>query len=70
MTEVVMSIIHIAVPSGAVVMKSWAHIHVMSLAAAQEAVTPFGALLIDVVSAILLALTTIKSSLTLTLPSV
>jgi hypothetical protein len=42
----------------------------MPLTATQDAVVPFGAFLIDVVSAILLALTTIESPLALTPPTI
>jgi hypothetical protein len=68
--EVAVSIVHITEARGAAIMRSWTHIHVVPFTEAQDAVVPFGTLLINVVSAILLALTAIKSLLALTPPTI
>jgi hypothetical protein len=65
-----MPIIHITVSGGAAVVGLWTHVSVMPLTTAQDTVVPFGTLLINMVSAILLALTTVKPLLALTPPSV
>jgi hypothetical protein len=64
------SIVHVAETHGAAVVRPWAHICVMHLASAQDAAVPLGAFLIDMISAILLALTAIKPPLALTLPTI
>jgi hypothetical protein len=66
-TEVAMPIVHVAEARGAAVVRSRIHICVVPLTATQDATVPLGALLIDVISAILLALTAVKPLLTLTL---
>jgi hypothetical protein len=69
-TKVAMPIIHITESRGAAVVWSWTHVHVVPLTATQDTIAPFGAFLINVVSAILLALTTIESLLALALPTI
>ena len=61
-----MAIIHIAVSLRAPIMWARAHVGVVALALAKDAVAPLGAFLVHVVSAILLALTAIKPPLPLT----
>jgi hypothetical protein len=68
--KVAMPIVHITEAHCAAIMQSQAHVGVVALAMAQDAVAPSGAFLIDMVSAVLLALTTIKPPLALTLPMV
>jgi hypothetical protein len=65
-----MSIIHIAETCGAAIVWSWAHICVVPLAMTQDAVVPFGAFLVDMISAILLALTAVEPPLALTPPAI
>jgi hypothetical protein len=65
-----MPVIHIAEARRAAVMRSWAHVGVVPLTMTQDAVAPLGAFVIDMVSAVLLALTTIKPLLSLTPPTV
>jgi hypothetical protein len=65
-----MPIIHVAEAHGAAIVWSQAHVHVMPLTVTQDAIVPFGAFLVNVVSAILLALTTIESPLALALPMI
>jgi hypothetical protein len=65
-----MSIIHITETHHAAIMWLQAHVGVVPLTSAQDAVVPLGALFVDVISAILLALTAIEPSLTLPLPTV
>jgi hypothetical protein len=68
--EIAVPIIHVAKARGAAIMRSQAHIHVVSLPTTQDTAAPFGTLLIDVVSAILLALTAVEPLLTLTSPTI
>jgi hypothetical protein len=68
--EVVMPIVYIAEAHCATIMQSWTHVGVVPLTMTQDAVVPLGAFLIDMISAILLALTTIEPPLALTLPMV
>jgi hypothetical protein len=63
--EVVMSIIHIAEAHHAAVMWSWTHVGVVPLTMTQDTVAPLGAFFIDMISAVFLALTTIKPPLSL-----
>jgi hypothetical protein len=70
MTKIAVSIVHVAETHGAAVVRSWAHIHVVPLTMAQDEAVPLGAFLIDMVSAILLALTTVEPPLALTLPAI
>jgi hypothetical protein len=65
-----MPIVHVAEACGAAIVRSWAHVRVMPLATTQDAVAPFGAFLVNMVSAILLALTTIESPLALAPPAI
>jgi hypothetical protein len=69
-TEVAMPIVHVAETRGVAVVRSRAHVRVMPLTTTQDAIAPFGAFLVNVVSAILLALTTIESLLALALPTI
>jgi hypothetical protein len=68
--EVAVAIVHVAEARGATIMQPQAHVHIVSLTATQDATAPFGALLVNVVSAILLALTAIESPLALTSPAI
>jgi hypothetical protein len=54
------SIVHVAKASSATIVGPWAHVSIVSLTVAQDAVAPFGALLVDVVSAIFLTLAAIN----------
>jgi hypothetical protein len=65
MAEIAMPIIHITEACRVTIMGSWAHVSVVSLTSAQDAVAPLGTLLVDVVCAILLALAAVESSLAL-----
>jgi hypothetical protein len=69
-TKVAVSVIHITETRGAAIVQSRAHICVMPLTMAQDAVAPLGALLVDMISAVLLALTAVEPLLTLTLPAI
>jgi hypothetical protein len=69
-TEVAMPIVHVAEARGAALVRSRAHVRVMPLTATQDTIAPFGALLVNVVSAILLALTAIESPLALAPPTI
>jgi hypothetical protein len=69
-TEVAVPIIHVTEAHGTAIMRLRTHVHVVPLTTTQDAAVPFGALLINVVSAILLALTAIKSPLALTPPTI
>jgi hypothetical protein len=69
-SKVAMPIIHITEAHRAAIMWSQAHVGVVSLTTTQDTAAPFGALLVDVISAILLALTTIEPPLTLSPPLV
>jgi hypothetical protein len=68
--EIVMPIIHVTEASYAAIMWSWTHVGVVPLAMTQDTIVPLGAFLVDMISAILLALTTIKPPLALTPPLV
>jgi hypothetical protein len=63
-------IIHIAEARCAAIVWSWTHVGVVSLAMTQDTVVPLGAFFIDMVGAVLLALTTIEPSLALASPTV
>jgi hypothetical protein len=65
-----MAIVHIVEARGAAVMWLRAHVHVVPLTMTQDATAPFGALLVNVVSAIFLALTAVESLLALTLSTI
>jgi hypothetical protein len=65
-----MPIVNVAEAHCAAVVWSWAHVGVVPLAVTQDTVAPLGALLVDVISAVLLALTAIEPALALTLPTV
>jgi hypothetical protein len=69
-SEVAVPIIHIAEACGAAIVRSRAHICVMPLAATQDVAVPLGALLVDMISAILLALTAVEPPLALTSPTI
>jgi hypothetical protein len=68
--KVAMPVVHIAVAGGAAIVRSQAHICIMSLTATQDTAAPFGALVIHVVGAIFLTLAAIKSPLALTSPAI
>jgi hypothetical protein len=61
-----MPIVDVAEACRAAVMQSWAHVGVVPLAMTEDTIAPLGALLVDMISAILLAFTTIESPLALT----
>jgi hypothetical protein len=61
-----MPIVHITEAGGAAVVRVQTHICVVSLATTQDAVVPFGALVVDMVGAIFLTLAAVKSPLALT----
>jgi hypothetical protein len=63
--EVAMSVIHIAEAHCAAIMQSWTHVGVVPLTMTQDAVAPLGAFFIDMISAVFLALITIKPPLSL-----
>jgi hypothetical protein len=65
-----MSVVHVAETRHAAVMQLWTHVGVVPLTMAQDTVAPLGAFFVDVISAILLALTAIEPPLALTLPMV
>jgi hypothetical protein len=65
-----MPVIHIAEACHVAIVWSQAHVGVVPLTMTQDAAVPLGALLVDVISAVLLALTTIEPLLTLSPPSV
>jgi hypothetical protein len=69
-SKVVVSVIHIAKAHGAAIVGPWAHVSIVSLTVAQDVVVPFGALFVDVVGAIFLALTAVKAALALPSPVV
>jgi hypothetical protein len=69
-TEVVVPIVYVAEACHATVMQSWAHVGIVPLAVAQDTVAPLGALVVDMVSAVLLAFTAVEPPLTLTLPAI
>jgi hypothetical protein len=68
--EVAMPIIHVTEACCAAIMWARAHIRVMPFAMTQDAIVPFGALFVYVVSAVFLTLTTVKPLLTLSLPAI
>jgi hypothetical protein len=68
--EVAMPVIHITEACGAAIVRARAHVSVVSLTATQDTAAPLGALFIDMVSAILLALTAVEPPLALTLPTI
>jgi fluoride ion exporter CrcB/FEX len=68
MAKVVMPIVHKAIARGIAIMGSWAHVDVVALTSAQDAVVPLGTLLVNVIGAILFALATVEPLLTLTPP--
>jgi hypothetical protein len=65
-----MPIVHVAESQGAAIVRLWAHVRVMPLTVTQDAIVPFGAFLVNVISAILLALTAIESLLALAPPAI
>jgi hypothetical protein len=65
-----MAIVHVAVGGHAPIMWTRAHICIVSLALAQNAVVPLGALVVHVVSAIFLTFTAIKPLLSLPAPTI
>jgi hypothetical protein len=69
-SKVVVPIVHIAETRYASVMWLWTHVGVVPLAMTQDAVAPLRAFFVDIISAILLALTAIEPPLTLALPTV
>jgi hypothetical protein len=64
-TEVTMTIVHVAEGLRAAVVQTRAHVGVMPLPLAQNAIPPFGTLFVYMVSAVLLALTAVKPPLSL-----
>jgi hypothetical protein len=70
MAEIAMPVVDVAEACCAAVVQLWTHIGVVPLAMTEDAVAPLGAFLIDMISAILLALTTIEPLLALTSPLV
>jgi hypothetical protein len=65
-----MSVVHVAETHRAAVMRSWTHVGVVPLAMTQNAVAPLGAFLVDMISAVLLALTAIEPLLSFSPPAV
>jgi hypothetical protein len=65
-----MAIVHVTEGLRAPVVRARAHICVMSLPLAQDAIAPLGALIVHMVSAVLLALTTVESPLSLSSPTI
>jgi hypothetical protein len=63
--KVAMPIVDVAEAHCAAVVWSWAHIRVVPLAMTEDIVVPLRAFLVDMISAVLLALTAIKPPLTL-----
>jgi hypothetical protein len=70
LAEVAMPVIDVAEAHHAAVVQSWAHVRVVPLAVTEDAVVPLGAFLVDMISAILLALTAVEPPLALTPSSV
>jgi hypothetical protein len=68
--EVTMSIIHIAETRCVAIVWLWAHVSVVPLTMTEDTVAPLGALLVDVISAVLLALTAVEPPLALAPPPV
>jgi hypothetical protein len=64
--KVAVSVIHIAEACCAAIVWAWTYVGIVPLALAQDAVAPLGAFLVDMISAIFLALTAIKALLSLT----
>jgi hypothetical protein len=65
-----MPIVHITEACCAAVMWAWAHICVMPFTMTQDAIAPFGALVVDMVSTIFLTLATVEPPLTLSSPAI
>jgi hypothetical protein len=65
--KVMVPVVHIAKACHAPIMWLWAHVGIMPLTMTQDAVAPLGAFFVDMISAVLLALTTIEPLLTLAL---
>jgi hypothetical protein len=65
MTKIAMAVIHVAVGLRAPIMRARAHVRIVALALAKDAVTPLRAFFVDMVSAIFLTLSAIKSPLPL-----
>jgi hypothetical protein len=63
--KVAMSIVNIAEARCAAVVRSRAHISVVPLAMTEDAIAPLGAFLVDMISAVLLALTAVEPPLAL-----
>jgi hypothetical protein len=68
--EIAMPIVHVVEACHAAIMWLGTHVGVVPLAVAQDTVAPLGAFVVDVISTIFLALTTIKPPLALALPTV
>jgi hypothetical protein len=68
--EVAMPVVHITEGCGAAIVQAWAHVRVVSLTTTQDAVAPFGTLVINVVGAIFLTLAAVKPLLALTSPMI
>jgi hypothetical protein len=68
--KVVMPVVYVAEARHAAVVQPWAHVGVVSLAMAQDTVGPLGALIVDMVSAVLLAFTAIEPLLALASPAI
>jgi hypothetical protein len=68
--KIAMPIIHITEACCAAIMRAWAHIRIMPFAMTQDAIAPFGALVVYVVSTIFLTLATVKPLLTLPSPAI
>jgi hypothetical protein len=60
-----MSVVDVAEAHHATIVRSWTHVGVVSLAMTEDTVAPFGAFLVDMISAVLLALTAIEPLLAL-----
>jgi hypothetical protein len=65
-----MSVINVAKAHHVAIVWSWAHVSVVPLTTIEDTVAPLGAFLIDMISAVLLALTTVEPLLALALPLV
>jgi hypothetical protein len=65
MAEVVMPVVYVTEACHATIMGLWAHVSVVSLTSAQDAIVPLGTLLVDMIRAILLALAVVESLLAL-----
>jgi hypothetical protein len=60
-----MPVIDVAKACHAAIVWSWAHVSIVPLAMTEDAVAPLGAFLVDMISAVLLALTTVEPPLAL-----